>query len=30
MIYEKIFGQDHADVAASYNDLAMVYNSLGE
>ena len=29
MVYKKIFGEDHADVATSYNDLAKVYNSLG-
>ena len=27
---EKKFGEDHADVATSYNNLASVYNSLGE
>ena len=30
MIYKKIFGEDHADVATSYNYLASVYYSLGE
>ena len=29
-IREKIFGEDHADVAASYNNLASVYYSLGK
>ena len=29
-IYKKIFGEDHADVATSYNNLALVYNNLGE
>ena len=27
---EKKFGEDHADVATSYNNLASVYTSLGE
>ena len=27
---KKIFGEDHADVATSYNNLAVVYNSLKE
>ena len=27
-IREKIFGEDHADVATTYNNLASVYNSL--
>ena len=30
IIYEKIFGEDHADVATSYNNLASVYDTLGE
>ena len=30
MIYKNIFGEDHADVATSYCNLASVYNSLGE
>ena len=30
MIRKKIFGENHADVATSYNGLALVYNSLGE
>ena len=30
MISKKIFGEDHANVAASYNNLASVYDSLGE
>ena len=30
MIMKKIFGENHADVATSYNNLALVYNSLGE
>ena len=30
IIRKKIFGEDHADVATSYNGLALVYNSLGE
>ena len=30
IIFKKIFGEDHADVAASYNNLASVYNQLGE
>ena len=25
-----MFGEDHASVATSYNNLASVYNSLGE
>ena len=29
-IRKKIFDEDHADVARSYNNLALVYNSLGE
>ena len=28
MIREKMFGDDHADVATSYNNLASVCNSL--
>ena len=30
MVYKKTFGEDHTDVATSCNDLAIVYNSLGE
>ena len=30
MIQKKIFDEDHADVASSYNNLATVYHSLGE
>ena len=30
MLYRKIFGEDHADVATSYGNLASVYNHLGE
>ena len=30
MIRKKIFDEDHADVASSYNNLASVYHSLGE
>ena len=30
MIRKKIFGEDHTDVASSYNNLAAVYSSLGE
>ena len=30
MIPKKIFGEDHADVATSYNNLALVYERLGE
>ena len=30
MIRKKIFGEDHTDVASSYNNLASVYSSLGE
>ena len=29
-IRKKIFGEGHADLAASYNNLALVYHSLGE
>ena len=29
-IYKKILGEDHADVATSYNNLALVYERLGE
>ena len=28
--WQKIFGEDHADVATSYSNLASVYNHLGE
>ena len=30
MIRKKIFGENHVDVATSYNNLALVYNNLGE
>ena len=30
MIYKTIFDEGHADVATSYNNLASVYNRLGE
>ena len=30
IIRKKIFGEDHADVATSYNNLALVYEHLGE
>ena len=30
IIRKKIFGEDHADVAASYNNLALVYYNLKE
>ena len=30
MIYKGIFGEDHADVATSYNNLAGMYNNLRE
>ena len=30
MICKKIFGEDHADVARIYSNLASVYNWLGE
>ena len=30
MIRKKIFGEDHANVATSYNNLASVYYILGE
>ena len=29
MIRKKIFGEDHADVETSYNNLALVFNRLG-
>ena len=29
-IFKNIFGEDHAGVATSYSNLALVYNSLGE
>ena len=29
-IRKKIFGEDHADLASSYNNLASVYNRLGK
>ena len=29
-IRKTIFGEDHADVATSYKDLAIGYNNLGE
>ena len=30
MIRKSIFGEDHADVATSYSNLATVYHGLGE
>ena len=30
IIRKKTFGEDHADVATSYNNLALVYQRLGE
>ena len=30
MIFKEIFGEDHADVVTSCNNLALVYNHLGE
>ena len=30
IIHKKIFGEYHADVATSYNNLALVYERLGE
>ena len=30
MIRKQIFGEDHADVARSYNNLALVYCNLEE
>ena len=30
MIRKKVFDEDHADAASSYNNLATVYHSLGE
>ena len=30
MIRKKIFGEDHTDIASSYNNLASVYSSLGK
>ena len=30
IIRKKIFGEDHADVATSYNKLALVYDNRGE
>ena len=30
MISKKIFGENHADIATSCNNLDLVYNSLGE
>ena len=30
IIYKTIFGEDHANVARSYNNLALVYDSLRE
>ena len=30
MTCKRIFGEDHADLASSYNNLAEVYYSLGE
>ena len=29
-IYKKIFGEDHANVATSYSNLALMYKRLGE
>ncbi len=29
-IFIKVFGQDHLDVAASYNNIGTVYESLGK
>ena len=29
-IREKIFGEGHADLASSYNNLVLVYYNLGE
>ena len=30
VIHKMIFGEEHADVARSYSNLASVYNRLGE
>ena len=30
VIRKRIFGEDHAGVATSYDDLALVHDSLGE
>ena len=30
IIRKKIFGEEHADVAASYNNLGIVYQDLGQ
>ena len=30
IIKKKIFGEEHADVAASYNNLGIVYRHLGQ
>ena len=30
MIWKKIFGEEHSDVATSYNNLALVYECIGE
>ena len=30
IIYKTIFGEDHANVATSYKNLAVVYTHLGE
>ena len=30
VIHKRIFGEDFADVATSYNNLASVYDRLGE
>ena len=30
MIWKRIFGEDHAHLASSYNNLAEVYYNLGE
>ena len=30
IIRKMIFGEDHADTATSYNNLSLVYDTLGE
>ena len=30
MIRKRIFGEDHVSVATTYNNLALVYERLGE
>ena len=30
MIFKKIYGEDHANVATGYKNLASMYNRLGE